>query len=456
MFLKLIPLFFLKFYNIKCCYFCHKSNDNSKINNITTINNNNDNNNENERNNKNKEKGNNEKEKKKDDKNDNYICQNEDKFIEKFNKMKNNLVENYFKNEDLKTKIKSNNLSKTNINDYFKMYHKMIDDNEIFNHKIALELQIYRYILNLEGFTNILDNIIIDEKFQFWVIDKYDKTGNIFSKIQFNEENVNENNINFKFKFIKENSNIKDNIYRSGDCYIDEEKFKYLRCDGCNDKNCLSCKLRNLLIKEGLFNENKSDNNGIFVKIYKSQSDNSHSEFSKNIKNIIYNGLKDELKNTDFFTKYENSELKENINGDIRKCIFIEWALTIEFLKRFNKNILKNDNFILYRTLTKYKIEKVDLFESTSLCCPIFLPSDINKRKNTKNLFFFKTDNINYFRCIFNYIISPIKDSMFISANNLDYELEVGYIPLKRNYKWLNDEKNITELKDMFNRVIFL
>ena len=65
MFLKLIPLFFLKFYNIKCCYFCHKSNDNSKINNITTINNNNDNNNENERNNKNKEKGNNEKEKKK-------------------------------------------------------------------------------------------------------------------------------------------------------------------------------------------------------------------------------------------------------------------------------------------------------------------------------------------------------------------------------------------------------
>ena len=41
---------------------------------------------------------------------------------------------------------------------------------------------------------------------------------------------------------------------------------------------------------------------------------------------------------------------------------------------------------------------------------------------------------------------------MFISANNLDYELEVGYIPLKRNYKWLNDEKNITELKDMLNR----
>ena len=41
---------------------------------------------------------------------------------------------------------------------------------------------------------------------------------------------------------------------------------------------------------------------------------------------------------------------------------------------------------------------------------------------------------------------------MFFAAMNVDYELEVGYIPLKNEYKWLNDEKQTKELKDMFNK----
>jgi len=396
-----------------------------------------------------KEKEDNDDNKDNEDKDDDIkICKNKNDFIKKFNKRKNNLIEtNYFKNEDLINNLKTD-LKESNVDKYFKMYQQMTDENEIFNHKISLDLQIYRYILDLEGFTTALDNIIKDEKIQYWVIDKYDPN-KIISKIEFKEEIIDENDINFKFKFVDEDLNIEDNVFRSGDCYIDDEKFKYLRCNGCNDKNCISCKLRKLLEKECLYND-KEEKKGTFVNMFKSQSDSSHSDFSKKIKNIIYNGLKDEIKNTEFYTKYNNNELNENIEEDIRKSFFIEWALTIEFLNRFNKNILKNDNFQLYRTLTKYKITNLDLFESTSLCCPVFIPSSY--RIKTKQLFFFKTENVNYFRCIFNYIISPLKESMFFAAMNVDYELEVGYIPLKREYKWLNDENELKELKDMFDK----
>ena len=77
-------------------------------------------------------------------------------------------------------------------------------------------------------------------------------------------------------------------IFNSGAIFIENEYFKYLRCSGCNSANCVSCKLRKYLEKENLLDQ--------FISIYLLQGNSSNSDYSKTIKKIIDDGLKDEIK----------------------------------------------------------------------------------------------------------------------------------------------------------------
>jgi len=107
-----------------------------------------------------------------DNKKDKYVCETKEEFIQKFNERKNILADRF--NDPVKNNLKSHNLDSDNIGDYFTMYSEMT--NDVFNHEISLDLQIYRYILKLEGFTTALD-YVLNEKIKLYITNNYDEYG---------------------------------------------------------------------------------------------------------------------------------------------------------------------------------------------------------------------------------------------------------------------------------------
>ena len=124
--------------------------------------------------------------------------------------------------------------------------------NDIFTHEVSVDLTIYIYILDLIGIIDALNNIIKKEKLQYWMFCKtfYDPTnlgGRLFiskdCNLKFEEKD--DNNLDVYLKYgIEEKNTIE---YNSAQLDIDGGKFKYLRCSGCTESNCISCKLRNFL-----------------------------------------------------------------------------------------------------------------------------------------------------------------------------------------------------------------
>ena len=441
---------------------------------------------------------------KEDDEKDKYFCKNQEEFIEKFNKRKNILAEQF--NEELKNKLKSTNLESKDIdskdnNNYFTMYQQMT--NDIFNHDISLDLQIYRYILNLEGFIIAFDNIFnkdvrlhipvigydensqigniigikYDNKYYFFK-NKVNDLSVIFDKKELIYEDTNEGKKTTKYEDIEfddlgkktrkfiEDVNKKTNFFggqikyetkvkeiekklkyinnKLGEIAVDNEKFKYLRCNGkcTNGDNCVSCKLRKLLENEKCLD--------LFLNIYKQQGESSDKPEAMLMKRIIYDGLKKNKKydfyslkinKTNFYEQYPKDEFCKEISDKFRKSVMIEWALTIEFMKRFIPKYYNGSNeFNLYRTFNKIdSVDKIkpDIYESTSLIGNFFL--GINKSQlfylepkylNSCNILFTKIENIKYYKCLFNYIVSPNEGTIL----NDDKGLEIGFIGIDEKY----------------------
>ena len=118
---------------------------------------------------------------------------------------------------------------------------------------------------------------------------------------------------------------------------------------------------------------------------------------------------------------------KKDIDDEFLKYVMIEWALTVEFMRNFFYLFNKpGEGLFLYRTFgrafatnTKFDLNEVksDLYESTSLIAPCFLPSDC--KKVFKSLCFTKTSEpVKFYRCFFNHIISPNNECILMG----DYE----------------------------------
>lgn len=220
------------------------------------------------------------------------------------------------------------------------------------------------------------------------------------------------------------------------------------------------------MYKEGLYDGDSK--NSLFLKIYSEQSNSSRSSFSVVIKNVIYNMIKYRYKNNksinrfeDFLSKLKSSEIQSIMDYyNIKKSIMIEWALTVEFLKYFLPVMLKENKLTLYRTIHRDQYEKGDyinkrdLFESTSLFGPSF-------RTNSSDMYFATFSNVPTYKCIFNYVITPIQFGFF---TGLDFEQEFGCIIKgimyeKLYYNDYNNDGNIkvnTYYKHYVSRCMFL
>ena len=170
---------------------------------------------------------------KEDEEKDKYCCKNEDEFIAKFNERKKILASNFENNMKNKLNDENTNLTKVNISDYFKMYLEMT--NDVFNHEIALDLQIYRYILNLEGFITAFDNIFNkDVRLHIPVIgyDENSQIGNIIgikygNKYYFFKNKVNDLSVIFdKKELIYEDINECEKTTKYEDIEFDDLKKK--------------------------------------------------------------------------------------------------------------------------------------------------------------------------------------------------------------------------------------
>ena len=304
--------------------------------------------------------------------------------------------------------------------------------NDIFTKEVTLELISYIDILKEKGFIDALNNIFSQNivfysylRFLNCLSDSYD-IDNFYLEV------VEEDNI-IKIKISVNKAKLSNNCKKieSGEIYVNEEKFKYFRCKGCNDINCISCKLRKFLEEQGILER--------FEKIFKDQGNSSKSDNSVDIKIFIYQSLKEGYKNLDFFTKVQ--DLNKILDEDFRKCIFTEWALTILFLQRFIKYIYgENGKLNLYRSIfnREYKllenITQTDLFESTSIFGPVYLDDKIYSLHQLNNFEFFEVKDVKFYRCLFNYIISFNKDIIFGLLGKGDAEQEIGFIPI--NYKF--------------------
>ena len=305
----------------------------------------------------------------------------------------------------------------------------------------------------LIGIINALDNIIKKEKLQYWIFSKfiYDKEdfGSTLNSRQYGclkfEENGG-NNYNLYLNYLPKKDHVK---YHSGRLDVEGGCFKYLRCAGCTEDNCVSCKLRDFLKNEKLLD--------YFINIFKNQSKDSNSEDSLKIKNLIYLSLKKQYKNIEMYgwnnNKHENYdnlfkhyELTNKIAFNFKKCVLLEWALTMEFLDRFIKEILE---FKIFRSVqTKEKsLKLVDFFESTSMFGPVFISSNPSEAPRTN---FFNISDFKLYRCFFHYIISPVKEGMFTAlCTSVDYEQEIGYIPINQEWKRINDLENGKTFKEL-------
>ena len=356
---------------------------------------------------------------------------NDNEKNDKSNQKKDNKKEDNLKIKDLMNKFKDQNNRK---NEYFKEYKKLYDEmtNDIFTEEVTLELISYIYILKKRGFIDALNNIF-NQNIVFYSYLKFLNTRSETIQITefYFDEFEEDNNIKCKISVNKDGLSKNCKERTSGSLYINDEKFKYLRCKGCNDSNCICCRLRIFLEEQKIKDK--------FKKIFQDQGKDSNSESSLDIKKFIYQSLKNEYKNIDFFTKVEN--LNKSLDEDFRKCIFIEWALTILFLERFIKYIYEeNGKLNLYRsTFAKENnlienITKTDLFESTSIFGPVFLLKNGYNLLNLNNFEFFEVKDVKFYRCLFNYIISFENDTIFGVWGDGDVEQEIGFIPINYNY----------------------
>ena len=367
----------------------------------------------------------------------------------------NNIINNNSFNKEKHKKTNINNNQQKNkkyINvdpEYEEMYKQM---SEYFKDDFIFELINERRKLKKLDICKALDNIITKNLvFIPYFKKNEDKTKssilthvNLAKKKKIKSDGITLTNMYAKLAGINEEnfkSLQKKFIFPSGAIFIDNEYFKYLRCKGnCNNDNCVSCKLRNYLKKEKLLN--------LFISIYLNQGNSSRSEYSNYIKKIINEGLKEGIKsNINYYepSKWNKKITIDDYDEDIKKCFFIEWALTIEFLTRFSKILSADGNLTLYRVVTidKNEIKKISPYESTSIFGQPFIPQYQNGKEKC-----FIVERAEIWRCIFSYIISPDDKSMFYSSitdpterkylNSLDYELEIGYIPIEKEkyYKY--------------------
>ena len=384
---------------------------------------------------------------------------NNNKNLNNGNNNKNNIKANnitnnnsYNQEKHKKTNI-NNNKQKNKIDvdpEYEEMYKQM---SEYFKDDFIFELINERKNLKNIGICDALDNIITKNLvfIPYFKKNKNKKNTPTHTHVNLAKEKENKSNgiksTNMygdlaTIKNEKAFKDLKDEFtFPSGAIFIDNEYFKCLRCEGgCRNNNCVSCKLYDYLNEKRLAN--------LFISIYLNQGNSSGSDYSRLIKKIINEGLKEEIKSS--INYYEPSEWNKEITINdkveaIKKCFFIEWALTIEFLTRFSKILSADGNLTLYRVvkIDEEKIKKISPYESTSIFGQPFIPQySPNEGKC------FKVEKADIWRCIFSYVISPDDESMFYSnitdpkerkyLDSLDYELEIGYIPIgkEKDYKY--------------------
>ena len=377
---------------------------------------------------------------------DTPICKDKNDFIIKFNERKKELIsKNYFKNNDLNNKLKAD-LEEAKSDEYFIMYQEMTKD--VFSHEISLDLQIYRYILKLEGIIKALDNIF-KQKVQYDFYTEYsdDKAGynaEIFNKDDNYYLDYYSDIDTKKYKWFK-------NIY-SGIFYIKNEPLKYVRCekDKCNyderEKYCISCKLRNLLEKENI--------GDLYKEIYFKYGDSSNA--GGTVRKFIYNHINSKYKKKQYFHEtfefidYEND--KEEYKKT-KKVLMLEWSLTIEFMKRFIQGFTCKKEFFLYRTMGfddshPYKPANELLsqaVDSTSLFGPCYF------QMSKKTIMCLHKIKAKLYCCFFNHIINPFSEEKIYKSGvkdetgknpkkflncklKADYECEIGYIPVNQKY----------------------
>ena len=370
---------------------------------------------------------------KKDEDNDKKNKDNKDGEDDNKNKILKDIVDfkNKFNNE--------NNRKNEDFKEYQKLYNEMT--NDIFTKDAVLELIGYIDILKKKGFIDALNNI-------------FNKDIVFYSYLRFLNDGHHEQQIyEFYYEIIEETDSVKCKIsinkdglsenhkeINTGEIYVNDENFKYFRCKGCNDNDCISCKLRTFLEEQNIKDK--------FKKIFHDQGNDSNSENSLDIKRFIYQSLKNEYKNIDFFTKVK--DFNKTLDEDFRKCIFIEWALTILFLERFIKYIYgENGKLNLYRsTYVKSNdliknITKTDLFESTSIFGPVFLLKSGDNLSYLNNFEFFEVKDVKFYRCLFNYIISFENDTIFGVLGDGDAEQEIGFIPINYRYEKMSGSNGV-------------
>ena len=370
--------------------------------------------------------------------------------------LENNLISNQQLADSTKKSLQANTISLVPL---IELYKKMT--NDIFTHEAAITFITFVYLLQELGITNALSQIILNNKITYWSYYNISTQGNgkslhdsrceNFIMKQIDNKNYNVyacTNSDDDEDAYDDNDEIKNNneskTYANGSIFIDNKKYKYLRCDGCNDGNCVSCKLRNFLIKEGLLDKNGE---GIFLDIFKGIGTETIGKYAKGIKKIIISLLKDEFNTTDFYDKQEINELNidNKTMGNIKKAFFIEWALTYLFIQKFC-NLFYNGEIKLFRSLKSNnqinEITKISPFESTSIFGPIFLSPKGNTYIPCYN--FFCAKNVPSYRCIYNYVISPNKEILLKTNLNaeLDYEQEIGFIPINLQYEKMEGNNN--------------
>ncbi|MBQ2350039.1 MAG: hypothetical protein II393_02065 [Cytophagales bacterium] len=375
------------------------------------------------------------------------------------------------------------------INDYFTMYQDMTKD--IFLGDAALELMTYRELLRRCGIVAALKNIFSDPNKITWYPSINPLHGDlIYRKFYIKPSDTNsgeyevtmvtknggcvKKNKNPKKKEVAngvshlENTEITDHKIDTkmfGGFYVNDKPFEGLRCDGsCKDaNNCVSCLLYNLLRSLNLcerrmtsksirdFDEEKD----LFSFLFNMQGFGSYS--SLELKKMVLSAIKKQSPRK-FNSQLKIKEIKSHeLTERTRQCIMIEWALTVELLKLLSPIIYGNScngTTILYRTIKTEQLEKEyknkrDLFESTCIFGPAFTPDTYSGGVDLWILSYVKFPQVPIYRCIFNYIISPGKYSMFRSDKSRDHEQEIGCITLGLDFEELfNDVKDMEIFDD--------
>ena len=338
--------------------------------------------------------------------------------------------------------------------DYWDMYCEMTED--IFTSDAALELMAYRKLLREVGITNALKEIFAPNSNQITWYPSIGQPNGDDRYVGFNlgiTQKPNEAEISLK------EINSQKTEYFFGGFYINNEHFKWLRCKGgenpnendgaCTDQDkCVSCLLYKLLLRFNLCSkdtcrekkassENKDNNPFLFL--FDKQA--LGSDFSNEIKKIILS-----LTKFQWFWKYNTrldlNEIKNtDVNKQTKQCFMIEWALTVELLKLLSPIIYKNNNnknTILYRTISTKQLQEEyknrrDIFESTSLFGPVYAKGQVYVLATYS---YIKFPKVPIYRCIFNYIISPCKYTIF-DENTGDPEQEIGCITTDLDFEEL-------------------